>query len=93
MPYIGNNQNISCIPAGSYEVVPRQSKHYGRHFLVEDVPGRDNILIHVIKRPRMAFVFNKSSIKRLKLSIIQPGKVVGEERWRRKDHSSKHFLF
>ena len=50
-PYLDNQRNISCIPAGEYPVrlrVARESatKDY-LHLLVMDVPNRDLILFHV----------------------------------------------
>ena len=41
-----NQRNISCIPTGSYNVKSRNSKKYNDHFIIEDVPDRDFILIH-----------------------------------------------
>jgi hypothetical protein len=41
-----NERRQSCIPKGTYNVTPRKSAKYGSHFLVNDVPGRDMILIH-----------------------------------------------
>ena len=50
-PYLDNQRNISCIPAGEYPVrlrVARDSatKDY-LHLLVMDVPNRDLILFHI----------------------------------------------
>ena len=50
-PYINNERNISCIPAGQYKVrlrLPRESatRDY-LHLLVQDVPNRDYILFHI----------------------------------------------
>tara|TARA_R100000657_G_scaffold7048_1_gene4605 strand:- start:145 stop:558 length:414 start_codon:yes stop_codon:yes gene_type:complete len=41
-----NKKNVSCIPTGSYEVKPRTSEKYNKHFLVQNVDDRDYILIH-----------------------------------------------
>lgn len=41
-----NRRNISCIPTGSYNVKSRYSSKYNDHFIIEDVPDRDFILIH-----------------------------------------------
>lgn len=42
-----NNQNqISCIPLGTYRVIKRISQKYGHHWHLQDVPNRDLILIH-----------------------------------------------
>ena len=50
-PYLDNQRNISCIPAGEYPArlrVARESatKDY-LHLLVMDVPNRDLILFHI----------------------------------------------
>jgi hypothetical protein len=47
LPYNGNQRNTSCIPEGVYNVVRHVSPTKGKCFHVLDVPGRDNILIHV----------------------------------------------
>ena len=49
-PYLDNQRNVSCIPAGEYPVrlrYPRESatREY-LHLLVQDVPNRDYILFH-----------------------------------------------
>ena len=41
-----NKRNISCIPTGEYNVKPRTSDKYGKHFIVNNVQNRDYILIH-----------------------------------------------
>ena len=41
-----NQRRISCIPKGSYKVVPRTSEKFGKHFHITNVPGRSYILIH-----------------------------------------------
>lgn len=46
LPWRDNNINISCIPAGKYEVVKRFSEKYKKHFHLLNVPGRSMILIH-----------------------------------------------
>ena len=46
LPWIENLTNISCIPEGFYDVVPRTSAKYKKHFHVTDVEGRSFILIH-----------------------------------------------
>lgn len=32
LPYLGNANNISCVPPGKYLVRPRKTDHYGKHF-------------------------------------------------------------
>ena len=46
LPYRDNERNVSCIPEGFYDVVPRQSPKYGNHLHVTGVDGRSLILIH-----------------------------------------------
>ena len=51
LPYLDNQRNISCIPAGQYKVrlrLPRESatKDY-LHLLVQDVTDRSLVLFHV----------------------------------------------
>ena len=46
LPWRGNKRNVSCIPRGIYHVAHRNSKKYGDHLHIEDVPDRDFILIH-----------------------------------------------
>jgi hypothetical protein len=41
-----NRPQISCIPAGNYKVVYRESPKYPRHYHILDVPNRSFILIH-----------------------------------------------
>ena len=41
-----NQRNISCIPEGAYEVIPRFSKRFRNHLHVLNVLGRSLILIH-----------------------------------------------
>jgi Family of unknown function (DUF5675) len=46
LPWLNNKSRVSCIPVGTYKVVKRDSPKYGAHFHVQNVPGRDMILIH-----------------------------------------------
>lgn len=41
-----NKRNISCIPRGEYRAVIRFSEKHGEHFTIEDVEGREYVLIH-----------------------------------------------
>jgi len=47
LPYVMNLTGISCIPKGTYTVVPRYSEKYKNHYHVLDVHNRTHILIHV----------------------------------------------
>ena len=50
-PYLDNQRNISCIPAGQYKVRLRTARESATrdylHLLVKDVPERDYILFHI----------------------------------------------
>jgi len=46
LAWLNNERAKSCIPEGTYKVVPRNSKKYGDHLHVTDVPDRSLILIH-----------------------------------------------
>ena len=46
LPDLGNQQNISCIPEGEYEVHRIYSPKFGKCFHIQDVPGRSEMLIH-----------------------------------------------
>ena len=45
-PWLGNRQNISCIPEGIYPLKPYSSAKFPHVWQICDVPGRDYILIH-----------------------------------------------
>ena len=46
LPWLNNQQQISCIPTGTYNVVGRESPKYKKHFHVQDIVGRSWVLIH-----------------------------------------------
>jgi hypothetical protein len=46
LPWRDNQKNISCIPAGEYDVTIRISPRFGRVYWVLKVEGRTYILIH-----------------------------------------------
>lgn len=46
LPWKENKRGISCIPAGTYKIVPRETKKYGKHILIKNVENRTAILIH-----------------------------------------------
>lgn len=45
-PWLNNQQNISCIPAGTYECKRVVKPEHGECFELQNVPGRGSILIH-----------------------------------------------
>jgi hypothetical protein len=55
LPYINNERSISCIPAGRYKVRLRTARESATrdylHLLVQDVPDRKWILIHIGNYP------------------------------------------
>jgi hypothetical protein len=46
LAWLDNASNVSCIPEGFYDVVPRTSPKYGNHLHISEVPNRSLILIH-----------------------------------------------
>lgn len=46
LPWIGNQKKISCIPAGTYNVIKHNSPKFNKSFWIQDVENRDGILIH-----------------------------------------------
>jgi len=46
LPWLNNLSQRSCIPKGQYRVRKRRSPKYGDHFHIQDVLGREFILIH-----------------------------------------------
>lgn len=46
LPWLENKRIISCIPEGMYRLKPRFSKKFKHHLQLENVPGRNLILIH-----------------------------------------------
>ena len=45
-PWLKNARNVSCIPAGEYDVEMVNSPKFGHTYEVKDVPGRTHILFH-----------------------------------------------
>lgn len=46
LPWLGNQRRISCIPTGEYVLQKRFSPKFKWHLHLQNVPGRDLILIH-----------------------------------------------
>ncbi|HMU46113.1 MAG TPA: DUF5675 family protein [Chitinophagaceae bacterium] len=46
LPWHDNQQRVSCIPEGRYELTKRYSQRFGHHLLVNGVANRSYILIH-----------------------------------------------
>jgi len=46
LPWKNNQNDVSCIPKGTYKVSKRNSLKYGQHLHILDVPNRTFILIH-----------------------------------------------
>src|SRR5690606_28120092 len=46
LPWNDNKRNISCIPEGVYQLIPRFSQKHKHHLLVKGVEKRKLILIH-----------------------------------------------
>jgi hypothetical protein len=52
LPWKNNQRQISSIPTGTYDVIPRTSPRYKNHFHLLNVPNRLFILIHVGNYPK-----------------------------------------
>jgi len=46
LPWVSNEKNISCIPAGNYTATEYDSPKHGQVLLLENVAGRSMIEIH-----------------------------------------------
>jgi len=46
LPWKNNSARISCIPEGRYSLIKRYSPTFRNHYLLENVPDRQYILIH-----------------------------------------------
>lgn len=46
LPWLNNQRRISCVPEGEYILQKRFSPKFQWHLHLQDVPGRDLILIH-----------------------------------------------
>jgi hypothetical protein len=46
LPWLSNQPNVSCIPAGTYTIKPTESARFGSTYIVDDVVGRSHILFH-----------------------------------------------
>ena len=45
-PWLDNQWSVSCIPTGTYTAKRHISPKFGETFLLQDVPGRSEILLH-----------------------------------------------
>lgn len=50
-PCRGNARGVSCVPAGTYRCVPHSGPRFKGVWRLEDVPGRDAILLHAGNSP------------------------------------------
>lgn len=46
LPWLDNRTNASCVPEGRYRLLQRQSPKFSNHLWLQEVPGRELILIH-----------------------------------------------
>jgi hypothetical protein len=46
-PWHNNERKISCVPIGKYKCIPHNSEKFRNVWRLENVPGRDGILIHL----------------------------------------------
>lgn len=47
LPWRDNQPKISCVPVAMYVVKPHISPKFGSCYILENVPNRSNVLIHV----------------------------------------------
>ena len=47
LPWVDNQQNVSCIPEGVYDCEKYSDSKHPNTFWVKNVLGRDGILIHI----------------------------------------------
>jgi hypothetical protein len=47
LPQLGNQHNISCIPEGVYDVIKYSDVKHPNTFIVQNVPGRTGVMIHI----------------------------------------------
>ena len=45
-PWKNNQEDVSCVPAGEYECLPRRSLKNGFCYELQDVPGRSEVQVH-----------------------------------------------
>jgi hypothetical protein len=53
LPWLHNQQRVSCIPEGEYVLQKRFSPKFRWHLHLKNVPGRDLILIHPANDAKM----------------------------------------
>lgn len=46
LPWKDNKRRVSCVPTGKYKCEPYSSRKYPKVTELQEVPGRDKILIH-----------------------------------------------
>ena len=68
LPWIGNDRGVSCIPEGKYQLVKMFTKKFGLHYMVCNVPGREEIFIHPAN----------DAMRELKGCIAPVSKIIGE---------------
>jgi len=47
LPWLDNQNNVSCIPLGTYKGILRYDNREKWRIQLEDVPNRDNVQIHI----------------------------------------------
>jgi hypothetical protein len=45
-PWLDNRPMVSCVPPGQYHIKLTDTGHHGRCYMLQDVPGREAVLIH-----------------------------------------------
>lgn len=81
-PWMDNQHDISCIPAGTYECLRVNKPEHGECFELQNVPGRGSILIHagntikdskgcILLAEQFGFVDGEPSIVNSKVGMLE----------------------
>jgi len=60
LPYLENHKNISCIPPGEYDCDRIHHRSFGICYLINNVPERSGILIHIGNYAAMRIIFERA---------------------------------
>ena len=80
-PWLKNARNVSCIPAGEYDVEMVNSPKFGHTYEVKDVPGRTHILFHKgnYVSDSLGCILPASSIEPVYNEMIYMSSIMGTE--------------
>lgn len=94
-PWLNNQRQISCIPAGRYRLKKRYSQKFGWHLWLQNVPDRSLILIHTanyvrqlqgciapgLKKGDTATVYDSAKAVKAITALAFPALDQGQEVW------------